>query len=307
MAFPTHLLPSIFGILGNIISFCVFLAPVPTFYRIYKKKSTEGFQSVPYSVALFSCMLLLYYGYLKTENGMMIITINSIGCVIETIYIVLFLFYATKEALISTVKLLAFFNILSYGLIVGTTLLATSNGPQRVAVVGWICAVFSVCVFAAPLSIMRLVIKTKSVEYMPFSLSFFLTLCAVTWFFYGLLIKDYYVATPNVLGFIFGITQMILYMIYKDKKKRVKPTVQEQDVPVPAVVDLGEILEMNEKVRVDSGVILEIQEKARVEPRVLMEMQEKSGVEDEAGCDKKEMDRVSLDLDSEMVIISSVA
>lgn len=55
---------------------------------------------------------------------------------------------------ISTVKLLAFFNILSYGLIVGTTLLATSNGPQRVAVVGWICAVFSVCVFAAPLSIM---------------------------------------------------------------------------------------------------------------------------------------------------------
>lgn len=280
---------------------------MPTFYRIYKKKSTEGFQSVPYSVALFSCMLLLYYGYLKTENGMMIITINSIGCVIETIYIVLFLIYATKESLMSTVKLLAFFNILSYGLIVVTTLFATKNGPERVAVVGWICAVFSVCVFAAPLSIMRLVIKTKSVEYMPFSLSFFLTLCAVMWFFYGLLIKDYYVATPNVLGFVFGIAQMILYMIYKDQKKQVKPMEQPKDEPAPTVVDLGAILEMREKAGMDLGIILEIQEKAGVELGVLVEMPEKPVAEDEDGGDKKEMAKVSLDLIGERTIIPAVA
>lgn len=36
-------------------------------------------------------------------------------------------------------------------------------------------------------------IKTKSAEYMPFSLSFFLTLSAVAWFFYGLFTKDIYV------------------------------------------------------------------------------------------------------------------
>nr|XP_043636359.1 bidirectional sugar transporter SWEET9-like isoform X2 [Erigeron canadensis] len=309
MALPAHLLPSIFGILGNIISFCVFLAPLPTFYRIYKKKSTEGFQSVPYSVALFSCMLLLYYGFLKTENGMMIITINSIGCVIETVYIVLFLIYATKESLISTVKLLAIFNIVSYGLIVLTTLFLTKNGPERVAVVGWICAVFSVCVFAAPLSIMRLVIKTKSVEYMPFSLSFFLTLCAVMWFFYGLLIKDYYVATPNVLGFIFGIAQMILYMIYKDRGGHglVKPMVQPQNGPAPTVVDLGAILEMQEKAKVDLGVKLEIQDKAGAEQGVTVEVQDKPVVGEEVDSDKKEdVAIVYVDLDDKTILPSIV-
>ncbi|XAR61282.1 hypothetical protein NMG60_11034932 [Bertholletia excelsa] len=226
-----------FGILGNIVSFMVYLAPLPTFYRIYKKKSTEGFQSIPYAVALFSAMLLLYYGFLKA-HGLFIVTINSIGIAIEGTYLILFMIYATKEAKIYTTKLLIFFNVVAYVLIVLCTFFF-SKGHKRVIIVGWICAAFSVSVFAAPLSIMRLVIRTKSVEYMPFALSFFLTLCAVMWFFYGFLIKDYFIATPNVLGFTFGVSQMVIYIIYKDQKKHlVLPEAKLQELPT-VVIDLS--------------------------------------------------------------------
>ncbi|PRQ26272.1 putative SWEET sugar transporter [Rosa chinensis] len=189
----------------------------PTFYWIFKKKSTQGFPSIPYSVSLFSAMLTFYYAFVKT-NCLLLITINSIGCFIETVYLVVFMIYATPKSRTFTTKLLILFNILGYGLM----LLCTSLVPNvlvRLKVVGWIVIVFNVCVFAAPLTIMRQVIKTKSVEYMSFPLSLSLTLCAVMWFFYGLLIRDLFIAAPNVLGFAFGIVQMIMILVYRKKTK----------------------------------------------------------------------------------------
>ncbi|XP_050376697.1 bidirectional sugar transporter N3-like [Argentina anserina] len=205
-----------FGILGNIVSFIVFLAPVPTFYRVYKKKSTEGFQSIPYVFALFSATIWIYYASLKTDE-MLLITINGFGCVIETIYIAMYIAYAPKQARKNTLRLLLLINFGGFCLIL---LLShfLAQGPTRVKVLGWVCVAFSVSVFAAPLSIMRLVIRTKSVEFMPFSLSFFLTLSAIMWLFYGLLLKDLYVAAPNILGFSFGVVQMILYAVYRNNK-----------------------------------------------------------------------------------------
>ncbi|KAL4571008.1 hypothetical protein LXL04_017758 [Taraxacum kok-saghyz] len=213
-----HIMAFVFGLLGNIIAFLVFLAPMPTFYTIYRKKSSEGYQAIPYMVALFSAALLLYYAFLKT-NAYMIVSINGFGCVIEIAYLAVYIFYAPKSLKISTIKLISIFNIGGLGIVMAVSILL-AKGPKRVALVGWICAVINLAVFAAPLSIMRKVIRTKSVEYMPFMLSFFLTLTAIAWFFYGFFENDYYIAVPNIAGFLFGITQMILYCVYKDSKKQ---------------------------------------------------------------------------------------
>ncbi|KAL3716674.1 hypothetical protein ACJRO7_008287 [Eucalyptus globulus] len=204
----------IFGVLGNIISIVVFLAPVPTFWRICRRKSTEGFESVPYVVSLFSAMLWLYYASLKSEsNAFLLITVNSVGCVIETIYVALYIAYAPKKARMLTLRLL----LLNFGGYCSILLLShfLAKGSARVQLVGWICVALSVAVFAAPLSVIRMVIRTKSVEFMPFSLSLFLMLSAVTWLLYGLFLKDLYVACPNVLGVTFGVLQMALHAIYR--------------------------------------------------------------------------------------------
>ncbi|KAK9069869.1 hypothetical protein SSX86_010265 [Deinandra increscens subsp. villosa] len=214
-----------FGLMGNVVSFMVFLSPLPTFYKVYKKKSTEGFQSIPYVIGLFSAMLWIYYALLK-GNVMLLITINSVGIVIQSFYLCVYVFYAPKKARMESLKLIVLFIVVGFGLIVLLTQFLT-KGAERVVIVGWVCLVFSLCVFVAPLGVLRQVIKTKSVEYMPILLSLALTLSAVMWFFYGLLLGDFNIAIPNTLGFTFGIIQIILYLLYKNKKPVINDKIAE--------------------------------------------------------------------------------
>ncbi|XP_030527558.1 bidirectional sugar transporter N3-like [Rhodamnia argentea] len=209
-----------FGILGNIVSFFVYLAPGPTFYRIYKKKSTEGFESLPYLVALFSSMLWFYYAFLK-GHCFLLITINSFGCVVEMVYIAIFITYAPKAARNSTIKLFALMNMGLFSLLILVTHFIP-NGQTRTVVFGWICTTISVSVFAAPLSIVARVVRTKSVEFMPFSLSLCLTLSAIMWFGYGLFLKDWCIMIPNVVGFVLGLCQMGLYGYFRNKGSVIK-------------------------------------------------------------------------------------
>ncbi|KAL4280854.1 hypothetical protein GQ457_03G007010 [Hibiscus cannabinus] len=242
-----------FGVLGNIISFLVYLAPVPTFYRIYKKKSTESFQSLPYQVALFSSMLWLYYALMK-EGALLLITINSFGCVVETIYISMFIAYATKNSRVSAIKLFVSMNVGLFSLILILTHFLV-KGHVRIQVLGWMCVAFSVSVFAAPLSIVARVIRTKSVEFMPFNLSFFLTISAVMWFAYGLFMKDLCVALPNVIGFVLGMLQMLLYAIYRNSGKTVEEKLPEQmkGGVVLSTLGLSEVYPVSVDIKPDVG------------------------------------------------------
>uniref|UniRef100_A0A8I6YH32 Bidirectional sugar transporter SWEET n=1 Tax=Hordeum vulgare subsp. vulgare TaxID=112509 RepID=A0A8I6YH32_HORVV len=140
-----------FGILCNIISLMVFLSPPPTFYRVYRKKSTEGFHLTSYLATLLSCLLWMYYVSLKSGSKLLL-TINGVGYVIETLYIAMYLVYAPKSARLLTAKLFIGLDVGLFGLIALVTRLA-SAGPLGVQVVGWIGVAVALGVFAAPLSI----------------------------------------------------------------------------------------------------------------------------------------------------------
>ncbi|KAK9136853.1 hypothetical protein Sjap_007447 [Stephania japonica] len=217
----------IIGIVGNIISILVFLSPIGTFKRVVKNKSTEDFGGLPYVSTFLSTSLWTFYGLLK-PGGLLIMTVNGTGAVLQAIYVTLYLIYAPKEKRIKYLKLVGILDVGCLALVILVVLLAI-HGNVRIAVVGILCAGLTLGMYASPLSIMRTVIKTRSVEFMPFFLSFFLFLNGGTWTFYAILVKDFFVGVPNAIGFVLGSLQLILYAVYKSISRSKKSMVKMEE------------------------------------------------------------------------------
>ncbi|KAL5703740.1 Bidirectional sugar transporter SWEET1a [Ranunculus cassubicifolius] len=194
-----EILHFLFGIFGNVAALFLFLSPVETFRRISRSKSTEQFSGVPYIMTLFSCLLSAWYGLpFVSPHNILVSTINFTGAAIETVYVLIFIVYAAKNARKKMLILLGLL-VTVFTLVVLVSLFAL-HGQGRKLFCGFAAAIFSICTSAAPLAIMRHVIKTKSVEFMPFFLSLFVFLCGMSWFVYGLLGRDLFVAVSEFLN-----------------------------------------------------------------------------------------------------------
>ncbi|GLT32215.1 hypothetical protein SLA2020_068960 [Shorea laevis] len=202
------------GVFGNAIGLFLFLAPTITFKRIIKSKSTEQFSGIPYVMTLLNCLLSAWYGLpFVSKNNILVTAINGTGAAIESIYVLIFIIYAPKKEKAKILGLFAF--ILTVFSAIALVSVLALHGKARMLFCGLAATIFSITMYASPLSIMRLVIKTKSVEYMPFFLSLFVFLCGTSWFIFGLLGRDPFIAIPNGFGCGLGAIQLILYFIYR--------------------------------------------------------------------------------------------
>ncbi|TVU36296.1 hypothetical protein EJB05_18226 [Eragrostis curvula] len=209
-----HIARFFFGVSGNVIALFLFLSPVRvngnrrtstphvssdrvTFWRIIRKRSTEDFSGVPYNMTLLNCLLSAWYGLpFISPNNILVTTINGTGSVIEVIYVVIFLIFAERKNRLRMLGLLGIVTTI-FTVVVLVSLLAL-HGNGRKIFCGLAATIFSICMYASPLSIMRLVIKTKSVEFMPFLLSLSVFLCGTSWFIYGLLGLDPFIYVMNL-------------------------------------------------------------------------------------------------------------
>lgn len=185
-------------------------------------KSTEQFSGIPYVMTLLNCLLSAWYGLpFISPNNMLVSTINGTGAAIEAIYVLIFIIHAPKKEKAKILGLFTFV-ISVFAAVALISLFALHTKKNRKIFCGFAASIFSIIMYGSPLSIMRTVIKTKSVEYMPFFLSLFVFFCGTSWFIYGLLGKDPFVAVPNGFGCGLGAIQLILYAIYRDNKDESK-------------------------------------------------------------------------------------
>ncbi|KAJ4886692.1 Bidirectional sugar transporter SWEET2 [Raphanus sativus] len=201
------------GIAGNIFAFGLFVSPMPTFRRIMRNKSTEQFSGLPYIYALLNCLICLWYGspYVSQRN-FMLVTVNGVGATFQLCYIILFILHTDKKTKMRMLLLL-----LVVFAVVALIVAGSLQIPEKVTrwyLVGFLSCGSLVSMFASPLFVINLVIKTKSVEFMPFYLSLSTFLMSASFFMFGLFNSDAFVYTPNGIGTVLGIVQLSLYCYY---------------------------------------------------------------------------------------------
>ncbi|KAF8042892.1 hypothetical protein BT93_A1272 [Corymbia citriodora subsp. variegata] len=211
---------------GNAASLLLYAAPILTFARVIRKKSTEEFSCIPYILALSNCFFYTWYGLPIVSNrweNFPIVTINGFGILLECSFIAIYFWFTSAKKKVkvaaTTLGVFAIFIVIA---IVSTFIFHDHH--HRKVFVGSVGLVASVAMYGSPLVVVKQVILTKSVEFMPFYLSLFSFLSSALWMAYGLLGCDLFLASPNLVGCPLGVLQLILYCKYKKRGVREEPS-----------------------------------------------------------------------------------
>lgn len=195
------------------ISLLVFASPMKTFCRVVKNKSTENYKGAPYIATFLCTSLWTFYGVLK-PGGFLVATVNGAGAIFHCTYILLFLIYSPQDKKVKTAQLVGILDVGFLAAVISVTLFVL-HGTIQLTFLGISCSGLTIIMYGSPLLAMKTVIKTKSVEYMPFLVSFFMLLNAGVWTLYSVLVKDVFILIPNFIGLILGLAQITVYVIYK--------------------------------------------------------------------------------------------
>ncbi|MED6120168.1 hypothetical protein PIB30_018374 [Stylosanthes scabra] len=205
------------GIIGTVLSLLVFASPITTFREVVKKKSTENYKGAPYIATFLCTSLWSFYGVLK-PGGFLVAAVNGAGALFHCVYILIFILYSPQDTKMRTAHYVGVVDVGFVATVISVTVLVL-DGSIQLTVLGMLCSALTVLMYASPLLAMRTVIKTKSVEYMPFLLSLFMFLNAGAWALYSLLLRDFYIGIPNFVGLVLGSAQLTVYLMYKEKAR----------------------------------------------------------------------------------------
>ncbi|XP_077228053.1 bidirectional sugar transporter SWEET2a-like isoform X2 [Tasmannia lanceolata] len=213
LALSYSVLSNVAGVAGNLFALTLFVSPIATFRRIARNRSTEQFSGLPYIYSLLNCLISCWYGLPFVTPGVILVaTVNSVGALFQFLYITIFIIYAENAKRVKmSGLLLAVFGV--FGVIVFVSIRCLDPIARQIFV-GCLSVAALIFMFASPLFIINLVIRTRSVEFMPFYLSLSTFLMSLSFFAYGMLKHDIFIYAPNGIGTILGTLQLLLYAYY---------------------------------------------------------------------------------------------
>lgn len=207
MVQDTATLASSVGLAGMALALVLFCVPMLTFKTILAEKNVLGFDGAPYVFGFLNCGLWVIYALPSVTPGRMEPEIiNAVGLVLEFMYCVLYALYAPGKAFQRE-----FGCSVAFLVILLVIVLSFEDPHQASPILGLIASILNIIMYASPLSVMKKVWYSQSVEFMPLHLSVATFFCSFCWFVYGSLLGDGAILFCNLCGVFLGLAQLGLY------------------------------------------------------------------------------------------------
>ncbi|KAM6999184.1 sugar transporter SWEET1 [Passerculus sandwichensis] len=177
-------------------------------------KSVENIQFLPFLTTDANNLSWLGYGCLKGDGT--VITVNAIGAALQTLYILVYLYYspAKRPVLLQVLLLLA---VVATGCGYFTILV---DAGTRLAHLGLFCSVFTISMYLSPLADLAKVIRSKSTRCLSFPLTVTTLVASSSWTLYGLQLHDPYITVPNVPGIVTSLVRFWLFQRYRPEQDK---------------------------------------------------------------------------------------
>ena len=191
------------------LSVILHLLPIVSFINFFGKKIT--FESLPSSKIFTNyanCLIWYFYGSMLFNN--IIRFSNMIGAIISLIYIMIYLFLEIKIYLLDT--------ILNCIIVIIGTMVSYewfSHIILEKYIVGRTCLLINVVSFMSQLPDIYYGIKEKNYLLFRINYSIISFPTYFCWIIFALIIRDLYVLIANIIGIIFSIIHILLYVCYK--------------------------------------------------------------------------------------------
>jgi len=220
---PAGAAPVVVGWFGLAAAWLLFLAPASTMKRIIRTRNIGDFSPLPYLISMLQCLLWTVYALPQvTPDKTQPLITNGVGFLLQLVYVLIFIRFAQSKRGAMLVKF-AIAIVAAAALCVCSLVIApgvwhdfkenvpiAAHSPQT-TLLGWICSVLNVAMYASPLSVVFTVIERRSVKNMPLPLTLGCGLCSAFWTAFAFMVCDYFILVPNALGLLLFFIQISVY------------------------------------------------------------------------------------------------
>ncbi|XP_078392425.1 sugar transporter SWEET1 [Cetorhinus maximus] len=177
--------------------------------RMISGNSTDNIQFLPFLSTAVNNLGWLYYGQLKGDWTLM--TVNSIGVILQISYILAYLYFSTEK--FQVVSKVAFSGAVLVTVYLYFSMLVL-DAELRLNQLGLLCSAFTISMYLSPLADLAKIVRTRSTKCLSFSLTVATILTSTSWTLYGLQLSDYYIVVPNVPGILTSLVRFWLFWSY---------------------------------------------------------------------------------------------